>query len=493
MGGNHRSAFSRARVGLLAPVLLLTGCYLQSPYVTREDVASPGASSSSECNKVINCNSGDADVGSRNAVCTEHEFEKAVTGHAAFATALGESLIPLAGLVAYKGVFGKNQHHVAALATGGAAGYALGNYLYKPTEEIYLTGVSAIECAQRMTDARKIAPTDAAFLQGVVDAGRYSSDSQFRADFDRGVALRKEAEIPGELMDRVGNAAEALKQEAADRSCRTESKASSGAIAAAVSHVDDQRRTIGDIEQRLENAQAAARNLIRESSRAERDLCRAADQIRTDINHMLTRQQADPSTLAGTLSALKNPAPAAGASGTGTSKNSTPAPTTDQISGNLMLGAPLGGCDLSDKLASLQIEESRLDAAVADADHAVEGIQRTLTDAAPADSQVDVLLRKCGVGAVEKPALLSLSVTGTIEIAQGTSYQVAISGGRSPYKWILPNEKPVTGSIDVTKVGSDAVGNAIKIAVAEKTTTGPYGVVVIDADGSTQSFTVKVK
>lgn len=79
--------------------------------------------------------------------------------HALLDSISGSALLPLASLVAYKGVYDSNAHNVAALAAGGFAAYGVAQYLTShPRELIYVSGIGALDCAMMVS----VTPADTA-------------------------------------------------------------------------------------------------------------------------------------------------------------------------------------------------------------------------------------------------------------------------------------------------------------------------------------------
>jgi len=189
---------------------------------------------------------------------------------------------------------------------------------------------------------------------------------------------------------------------------------------------------------------------------------------------------------------LKFPTPATGSSGAGgdTGKAGTPAKTTPAPAVKAAAVAPT--CHLIANLASLADQQAAAEAAVSVAEQHIEYVNRRLTEIAPSDTKLDDLLQKCSVTSVQKPTPMSLSVSGTIEITQGASYQVAITGGHSPFRPLLVTAAPKDGAVKLTMSGSDAIGNYFTIALSADATPDSYSVLLVDAEGATQTFTVKV-
>ena len=104
--------------------------------------------------------------------------------HSEFAAAMGYGLIPLAALVSYKSFAGANPHHLAALAAGGAAGYGIARYQYRPRDLVYLMGVTAVDCAVQVAQPSILTPkqrTSVETRQGELAKAAESLDRADRA------------------------------------------------------------------------------------------------------------------------------------------------------------------------------------------------------------------------------------------------------------------------------------------------------------------------
>lgn len=90
------------------------------------------------------------------SVCKLRQFQaelgRKLKEHTVTGAVSGSLLMPLASIIAYKGATGAGTHNIAALSAGGFSGYGTTQYLYKrPRELIYVSGISALDCAIRVS------------------------------------------------------------------------------------------------------------------------------------------------------------------------------------------------------------------------------------------------------------------------------------------------------------------------------------------------------
>lgn len=126
------------RIGLVSTIALLSGCAsILNPYVLPYENTIPASGDPGPDHPAV-----------RRVRGLQGDIAKRLRDQTTFGATTGSLLLPLASLVAYKGATGGGSHNIAALSSGGFAGYGVTQYLYKrPRELIYVSGLSAMDCA----------------------------------------------------------------------------------------------------------------------------------------------------------------------------------------------------------------------------------------------------------------------------------------------------------------------------------------------------------
>lgn len=481
----------RTRIGLSTAALYagilagMAGCsVLQSPYALSPDAKKWfRKEDQSQCSaQVYAC----TDQPGMAAQCIENQFEHALYEHATFSSLTGEALIPLAAIVGYRAMY-KNGRNPKALAAGGLALYGISSYAYsKPREAIYLTGVSALECAQRLADVQRLDAESAAELRGI--AGGPNTDTKHDDAYREGIALRSNADV-GSATFAASTALKSLKNFSA--ACnRTESVKLAGKAQA---RSTARQAKLHELSSRLQTTQNAARALLAADREADRQLCRVSNRIRVDVNHMLEAQSADPAALAKSLSvfSIGKSQQIAPTGMTGTAETAALAGAADAGSDTPHNAHAADHCDADAK--DLVRMETEADAALKATQAAIEQIelQISLAHAGPLDE--DALLNQCGVQSVAIPSAFVVSATDTVQIAQGGTIQVPVSGGRTPYHALVGNP-PKTGKL-LAQIGGDAtIGYNVKVSASTDATPSgdTYMIVVTDNAGGAQTVSAKV-
>ena len=479
----------------------LSACSLQSPYIRSVDTHTVNESNA-VCPR-------DGNSGHLVALATEQQFEQAVHEHALFSNIVGEMLIPLAGIVAYRSTY-KHGRNVLALATGGATIYGVSSYLYKkPQEEIYLTGVSALECAVRIADSQTLGDEDRAMLQALISpqtgtaiTSQGPNASRLHTAAEQGKKLRDDADRQQQVAkDKSEYFTAGLTSLSSLRSNNT-CKLSKSALTTVQQYLTDAQMhdqalqgRFQELDARLGRAESNARALLRKDAQVDQQLCHAADQIRTDVNHMLVTQTADLAKLASTISVLKFP-DAAPQSSTPLS-TSTPTPPGNssgfgfEYTSNADSDVPEKPCAVENLNNELLSREKALSVALDAEQSVIEQVENSISAVTPIGALNDDLFAQCNVDTVAKPKPLAVTTGGDLSIEQGTSRQVLVSGGHPDYSAVLGNP-PTPGAIAVKSGGDRSSGYFINISPNSSAAAVSYNIIVVDSAGATTSFTFKV-
>lgn len=153
-----------SRLAVICAATLLSGCAMTNPYVLPYSGASRGTSDPWHCDESTD----------HPAVCRVRTLQGALArhlrDHTQFGAITGSLLLPLAGLIAYKGATGGGNHNIAALSSAGFSGYGITQYLYKrPRELIYVSGISALDCAISLAQPYLWTRTDDPVRKGAID------------------------------------------------------------------------------------------------------------------------------------------------------------------------------------------------------------------------------------------------------------------------------------------------------------------------------------
>ena len=424
----------------------------------------------------------------------ETQFEAALKQHATFSSLFGEALIPLAAVIGYRATYkaGKNPK---ALMAGGLAAYGVGSYLYKkPQEDIYLTGISALECAQRLADAQRLNEIDESALQAIA-----------------GLNLSGKAESEYHFAKQLYDDAQHAVQESVKRHSENEAALTQWRRCSKSNPDEAQDRILlraqsarlQELQSRLDAAQAVARNVLAANDSVDLKMCRVSNQIRDDVNHMLVAQSADPDKMASLLSTLKFPAPQPTISSTNLVPAAPGGGGTDLVPAGMQafvegeVTSSLSDCRPSSISARVSAAQKRLEIQLGTNQANVEKIERRITQVRPDGFDEAAVLAQCGVQTVAKPTPLTIAAIGPVEIVQGSPERnIGLSGGRPyptspPYHAILATA-PASGSLGVSVTGSPVLGYNLTVKADGEATTADYTVVVTDADGSTPTVTIRI-
>src|SRR5580704_2427633 len=128
-----------SQIKIIVLSLLLTavsGCAVYNPYISNTDDEATCAAAAQPSPALEHACSKRQDIEEKRAEMVETQ------------NAVASALIPLAGLIGYKGVRGGSQATTAALAAGGAAGYGLSSFLIQQQRfGLYDRAEKALSCA----------------------------------------------------------------------------------------------------------------------------------------------------------------------------------------------------------------------------------------------------------------------------------------------------------------------------------------------------------
>ena len=380
---------------------------------------------------------------------------------------------------------------------------------------MYLTGVSALECAVRIADSQTLGDEDRAMLQALVYPQAVTTTDSQAANT---VRLQAAAELGRKLYEDANNRLRSAKTELdfvadgrtklldllTDKTCK-QSKSAVATIQKYLTKTQTRGEALqgrfNELDARLDRAESSARGLLAKDAQIDQQLCHAADQIRTDVNHMLVTQSADLAKLASTISVLKFPdtAPKGGTPAVAAAETVSSTDLLSRLDKFIPALAELAKkedkrmpeCSVEEANDNILSHEKSLSSALDDGESAVEQVEQGVAAATPNGARNDELFAQCGVDIVTKPKPLTVATGGDLSIEQGKSRQVLVSGGHPDYNAVLGNS-PQSGAIAVKSGGDKASGYIVDVAPDSKAATGSYNVIVVDSAGATTSFTFKV-
>ena len=502
---DHRAS-TAARVVLAAAAAFSGGCAVMQPYQIHYAAYSEGPKWCAAA-KVHHDRSAIAFARrvQTNLLCQAQQ-------HSAFASGLGAALIPLAGLVAYKGVSGAGTHNIAALSTAGFAAYSVGTYVYRPRDLIYLSGISTIDCAVRLTSPAIVDPA----LREQLETAMHDGDATawfLRASTQLdtfGAAIGKAGDVLSELRALAGDL-----DHGALRSVREQAREAIAQADDELAEHDSAYRALDDdlggLRARAASYSQRVANRLANSRIAERDLYTAVEAIQAQVSLQLASMQPDPKALASLLSGLKFPAPATPAP----ASVAKPAAHALRVAEDAEAAAPplfaLGfdpDADLPDDALALRARTRAAIARLAAALDATRTARRNLDTSvlaihrivaaeealiATGEDPIDLarLVADCSLDA-HRPVPLTVSVPpGGLDIANGATIRIPVVGGAKPYSATVV-DPPAKGALAIQIVVG--LGNA---QVLEMTASGfeaaaTLHVLVQDARGALQSFAIDV-
>lgn len=413
--------------------------------------------------------------------------------HAEFAAAMGYTLIPLAALVSYKGFAEAGPHNIAALAAGGAAGYGIARYQYKPRDITYLAGVTAIDCAVQVAQPSILTPNQLKY----VDEQKTHLDEASKA-LDAAASEIASATDDLEEMNRL---AQALADTATRKLVRSY-------VAIQEKRAASLSQDLASLRTRAAAANSRAISLRQYDTIARKDLVNTVEGIVHAVNAQIATQQPDPAVLASLVSPLKMPAAQAAAS-------TTDAGAADDEDNAGKLGDALqeslqrdmkSGTAKATYSTKVSADRNHLDVLVEQVktklSTAQQKLQTARTPIEDAETHFTALSTPTNLARLHKQCSIDVQAKAPLTVSLPTGGITVTSGGAAASVPVVGGSKPYSATIvDTTEKGTLAadlkvgVGDAYTLVLAAKdfSEAKTVRVIVQDALGQAVEISVQVK